>query len=450
MGHLNLPCAKCGYPNMIIKGTTTSCFNCGEVNIFNDSFDIFSNYIQELFGYAKAIEELEHELPEQTLMERQNAIENAFTKFINDNRNINKIICTKIDDKATNIDIPKTYKLAKTAALLALSMENYLIPHLKIEILKNKQEEIRLYLQIHSFLLRALAISGEAKEAYNIEKTKEKYVESEKQFIKLINFINKSNQDNPNLKFEEEMLEAVVGKEFSILLTNITDTSPVYFIEDIENIEIKLKDQTSRKIIETKAQLLKIYEVATNFSFINEDLRNLKLYPPEIKEEHILYNIQSAKDDLSIHKRKIHEIKEKFEDIKKKLIVIHCGNYLDYLKSYISEFNVRYREAQEVVDTTIINYVHKMIAEFSIESSEQFDLIEEMLDAGIFSQDSLLPKVEQQKNVLLDTAANIERFTNDLSSLAELQKLDKMFRPEIFQAIVDKKVIFDKKNLQIR
>ena len=294
-------------------------------------------------------------------------------------------------------------------------------------------------------MLRALAISGEAEEAYNIEKTKEKYVESEKQFIKLINFINKSNQDNPNLKFEEEMLEAVVGKEFSILLTNITDTSPVYFIEDIENIEIKLKDQTSRKIIETKAQLLKIYEVATNFSFINEDLRNLKRYPPEIKEEHILYNIQSAKDDLSIHKRKIHEIKEKFEDIKKKLIVIHCGNYLDYLKSYISEFNVRYREAQEVVDTTIINYVHKMIAEFSIESSEQFDLIEEMLDAGIFSQDSLLPKVEQQKNVLLDTAANIERFTNDLSSLAELQKLDKMFRPEIFQAIVDKKVIFDKK-----
>ena len=74
----------------------------------------------------------------------------------------------------------------------------------------------------------------------------------------------------------------------------------------------------------------------------------------------------------------------------------------------------------------------------------EFDLIEDV-DAGIFSQDSLLPKVEQQKNVLLDTAANIERFTNDLSSLAELQKLDKMFRPEIFQAIVDKKVIFDKK-----
>ena len=109
---------------MIIKGTTTSCFNCGEVNIFNDSFDIFSNYIQELFGYAKAIEELEHELPEQTLMERQNAIENAFTKFINDNRNIT-IICTKIDDKR-NIDIPKLHWLK--CAMLALSMENYLIP----------------------------------------------------------------------------------------------------------------------------------------------------------------------------------------------------------------------------------------------------------------------------------------------------------------------------------
>ncbi len=445
MGILNLPCAKCGTPISIIKGTTTTCFNCGELNIFNDSYEIFSNYIQEIFGYPKAIESIEQDLQEKTLMERQNAIDKAFTKFLNENRSISKIIYTKIDDKAEILDKSKVITLSRSASLLALTIETYFLPHITNDFMKAQQYEIKHYAEIHALLLWGLALSIDAKEAYTIEKTKDKYIECEKLFTRIINYIEKITQESKNGKVDEEKQIALIGKDFAKLLYNITDTNPAYFIDNIEEIEAKLKNGTSRKITETKTQLLKIYEIAVNFSFINEDLRNLKLNSPEPKEEHILYNIQSVKDEIAVFKRKLKEIKQKFEDIKKKLIIIHCGNYLEYINTFIAEFNKKYREIQEIVDNTIINHIQKLIAEFSMEASEQFDLIEDMLETGLVSEENLVTKIEQQKNNLLESAATIKFFTEDLCKMAELEKLERSLINDVISATMEKKAIFDKK-----
>ena len=445
MGHLNLPCAKCGIPISIIKGTTTTCFNCGELNIFNDSFDIFSNFIQELFGYAKAIEEVEQDVQESTLLERQNAIDKAFTKFINENRSVNKILYTKIDDKADVLDKLKILNLSKNASLLALTIENYMLPHIKNEYFKVQQKEIKTFLEINALLLWALSLSVEAKEAYNIEKTKDKYIQCEKQFARTLSVIEKLSQESQNGKVEEEKLIASIGKEFAKLLYNITDTNPAYFIDNTEEIEAKLKNGTSRKITETNTQLLKIYDIAVNFSFINEDLRTLKFSAPEPKEEHILYNLQSIKDEIIVYKRKLKEIKDKFGDIKKKLVILHCGNYLEYINTFIAEFNKKYRDIQEIIDNTITNHVQKLIAEFSLEASEQFDLIEDMLKTGLVSQENLVAKIEQQKINLLETATNIKLYTEELTKLAELETLDKPLLNDVLTATMEKKAIFDKK-----
>ena len=98
MPNINFPCTNCGASLPITEGSIVRCFACGMKNVYSESFNEFDQYIIELFGYPKAIDEIESSIDESTLNERMAALDKAFNDSIAQSRQIEYVLISKLDE----------------------------------------------------------------------------------------------------------------------------------------------------------------------------------------------------------------------------------------------------------------------------------------------------------------------------------------------------------------
>jgi hypothetical protein len=442
---VSLPCTDCGAALPISEGSIIQCFSCGINNEYSESFEYLTQFVFEIFNITKGIEDIEEKITDNVLNERMMVIDRIFNEYLSQSRQIEYVVVTKRDEIEFKIDI---HDLGKKIGMLGLIIDNYLIRHIKNDLQVKQYSEMKTLCEIRNALLTSLWMTYEAKKSYKVKEAQEWYKKSQSNFTRA-KTIALEYGEKSTIGFEDEKIIAEAGERFTELLYDFLTNNPGYFADELEEIETILKDLTDVRAIFFKKQIIEFYTLGTALMFLMGEIRERKPFEKlNIKFERILFYTQEIKEHFITAKTWLLELDEKFRDYQKKLMELHCGIRIGYLDDYRKEFEKRQLETTNQFNDSISQYVSATLSDYSIEISDDFDLLDVLMDDDGFDKELLMDKFEKERFEIAALSSTVKDFLFDFLKISINENLTQTYNLEIITAISEKNAEFDKKILR--
>src|SRR6056297_932606 len=301
MSITSLPCVNCGVNLPITKGSTVQCFSCGTTNGYTESLDLLTDVLLDLFGYQGKFEEINDSVSKNTIQKRMLEIDKNFNKLLSESRQIDLIVITKLDSfLSEDTDIQK---LRKHLGLLAIIIEQFLVPLLDNDLQAQQYNEMISLLKIRNIQLSGLIFTQKAKDAYQVDDSQSFYYQAQKNFAQAKNYAQEFAKEY-HVDFQSEESLSDCAEKFCALLEDFTTNNPAYFADELEELELKLKDLTDARAITLKKQVITFYNLGTSLMFLLEEMREKKPFKAlKIQYERIPFYTQEIKEDFYAAKR---------------------------------------------------------------------------------------------------------------------------------------------------
>jgi hypothetical protein len=443
---IHLPCTKCGAALPITRGSIVQCFICGSQNAFLESFDELSRFALEILPITRIPEEVEDKVNLEQCNNRMKQIDTYFNEYLSKTRQIEYLVISKHDEVEDNTDIQH---LGKSIGKLAILIEFFLLPHLENSFQQKQYQEMLILCKIRNVQLHALHLTIIAKKEFRIEQAKDLYRWAQKNYTKAQEYAAEIVKKQNMPDFEEERILSQAAAQFASLLEEFLTANPGYYADELEQIELLIKEFTDSRATTLKKQIIRFYSIGNDIAFLLEDLRNHKLLNNiQPGEERVLYYTQDIRQNLTSARKWLEETDNKFLTTQKILMQLHGGQLLPYLEDSRKEFQTRKQECIAIFNDLISQYFTATISDYALEASEIFELLDAFMDNEEFDAPELVQKFEHYYHEILVLNETIRQFILDLLKYAINENLFELHSVEMVNAISEKSALFDKKVLR--
>ncbi|MBD3353475.1 MAG: hypothetical protein GF364_18475 [Candidatus Lokiarchaeota archaeon] len=440
-----LPCTNCGNSLDIIKGTVVQCFACGTKNSHFECYDVFSGYVQEVLGYPKAIDQAEDNVEEDELRKRIKIIDEKFNQYLKEVNSIDSFVVVKIYSDIAE-DLHKTsIDLSKRLGMLKILIDLYILPHIGGETAKKQYSEYSIVCKIYHLAVLGLRHTIESKNNFKVELSAEQYEKARWNFKNAAEFAKDVSKSKENMDFSKEIVLFESASEFCAILKDILNSNPAYYSDQFEQLIENLESVHSSKARYLKNQMKEIYDLANELPKILHELRK-KTYLNSIdtEQEKILYHSEEIKEKLTNAKIWIQDINDRYHNLQKKVVKLHNGQLIPYLRDYRKEFQNRLTHTKEMYNDTISQILQTTLLDYTISVT---DLLEEVQNGFTFIKLSPLEVIERIRYVKKDMLSlddDLKEFLFEILDYAIPESLRSEHLHGIISSISDKHSSFDR------
>lgn len=439
------PCTNCGNALDIIKGTVVQCFACGVRNSHFESFNLMSEFVQDVFGYPKAIEKLESEIEQSLLSDRMEKIDAYFSNLL-----------LKVNDFRTFF-VSKTYsddlkplqeesaEVSKQIGMLSITIDMYLLPHLEADAVKSKYQHYNTICKIYNKALLGLRHAIKAKSTYIVEDAAKLYQKARWNFQKSVEIVEDQAKQGEADQFSAEKAFFDVSAQLSVLLGEILTTNPAYYSEKIEEIIETLDSIDLKQAQNLKHQINEIYELSNELPYIMEEIRLSKpLGYIDTERERILYHSEEVIEQFTNAKIWIKDIQDRYSTMQTEIMKLHCGKMVDYLRDYRKEFQNRLSQTIERYNDDLLKVMQTSLLDYTLSSSDLLDEVEQGFTFIKLTPAEVIDRIRYLKSDLTMLDKELKEFLFELLDLGIPDSLKLENVPNIVSTISDKHSSFDK------
>jgi len=421
----HLPCKKCGSGLPIVKGSITQCPYCGTKTLYMESISSFKYYIGEVLNLTSFKTErlfknseirIERIIKHSEIEKYQSMIESFFHKLNSDFNEYRHLIITKLD----NIEIEpiKLFNLIRTAGNFEIIIEEFLLPNIKNEKIREKYQNFRDLTYLINKSLLGLYYSYLAKNSQYLNTCERYYFIAEKNYQNIVDYCNITKLENNHRSICEKKEMYIILSEFALILRGILNKNPKYYSDKLEDLLDRLTEVKAEDIkkFNLYTQIEKIYQLERNTCVL---LEKVKIYNPFLSTDtlgdNIIFNTEENLEKINRVQNWIKDVSERYQKYQRSLLKLHSGKLVKYLESYRAEF---------------INYKNINVEKFS-------NLLEEMILKAFNAYNSEAVEVLStlsdliQNNIFNDNT--IKRFEVEYKDLIHLDELLKNFIIDIFK-----------------
>jgi len=375
---------------------------------------------------------------------RKYLIELFFRKLNSSFKEYRHLIITKLDD--IQINPKKIFYLIRSAGILELVIEKFLLPYINEDKIKKKYKEFRDFSYIINKTLLSLYYSSLAKNSKFIEKCSKYYKLVEKNYQNVVDYCNITYLENTRSKLYKKKELYVILTEFTRILRDILNKNPKHFSAKLENLMIKL-ERINEKSIQTYhlySQVEHIYQLERDTSVL---LEKVKIVNPFVStyslEGNIIFNTEENLKQLNTVRNWIKNASEKYQNYQRSLLKLHSGKLINYLESYRTEF-INYKNKNvEKLNNLLETMITKAFNSYNTESVELLNSLSDFVQNNILN-DKIIERFEIEHKDLIDLDDILKKFIVDLFQKPLLRNLESDYYEKLISIISGKHTEFDK------
>ncbi len=438
----HLPCKKCGNSLPIVKGSKALCPYCGARTLYMESIYSLKHYLTLILNLTSI--KIQTHLKNKEIERRKCLIDSFFRQLNSNFKEYRHLIITKLDD--VQIDPKKVFFLIRSAGILELVIEKFLLPYLNEDKIKTKYNNFRDSSYVINKSLLGLYYSYLAKNSKYIEKCFKYYKLVEKNYQNIVNYSNITYLENTKSKLHQKKELYIILSEFTKILRDILNKNPKHFSAKLENLLIKL-ERISEKNIQTYhlySQVEHIYQLERDTSVLLEKVKIINPFSTTNPlEGSIIFNTEENLKQLNDVRDWIKNISEKYQNYQRNLLKLHSGRLINYLESYRTEFinykNKNVEKLNDLLEAMII----KAFNAYNTESVEVLNNLSDFVQNNILN-DKIIEKFEIEQKDLIDLDDILKKFINDLFNKPLLRNLESDYYEKLVSLISGKHTEFDK------
>ncbi|MHA1338681.1 MAG: hypothetical protein ACTSRZ_01485 [Promethearchaeota archaeon] len=440
-----LPCSNCGNDLEIFKGTTIQCFTCGQKNSHYESYEVFSAYVQDVFGYPKAIETAEKEVNTQELYRRIEIVDSLYNKYLQQISSLDTFVVSKLYPHSTKSLLGKSISISKNLGMLKILIELYILPHIKGESNERRYKEYCAICEIYHLAILGLRHTIEGKDNFKIEISAEFYERAKWNFNDALKAAERISDSELSLNLEKEILVFDICYQFCSILKDILTINPTIYSDQLEILIEKCDVIPSSKLRVIKSEIKKIYDYSNALPKILEEVRTQKpLKRIDPNREHILYHSEEVIEQLSNAKLWIKDIEENYSTTQNEILKLHGGVFLDYLKVFRNEFQKRVKDAKSNYDKLIDKIIQTILQDYALSASDFLDELERGFQFLDTSPEDIINRARLVKEDLLSLDSEIKQFIFAILDFCFNEDLKKKAIPSMITSISERHSSYDK------
>ncbi|MFO8018341.1 MAG: hypothetical protein R6U96_06870 [Promethearchaeia archaeon] len=441
----HLPCIKCGSKLSIVEGSLVNCFSCGTKNTYSESLDLLNNYLMEILTISSIKKIEKEEITDKIIQLRKKSLEIYFHELNSKYYGCKNLIKSKLDKE--DIEKDKLLELIRACGTFNLIISQYLLPHLENGVSKRRFEDMEIFSYIFHKALLGLYFTAEARTNFEYERCKENYNYAKRNYKEGEEFLSSKLGDQEQSEFKRYSMLFSILSQLTEILKTILNENPSYYTEDLENLisQIDSIKEKNIQISNLRSQINEIYNLVREAPLILEEIRVADIFSLlDPLDDNLVYQSQEVLEKVERIKNWIEDSTDRYQDIQKKLLSLHSGKFIKYLKTYRQEFDTRRNNNIEQFDELLDKVISRSIGDYNMETIEILDILSDFIQKSDASEESIIKRFEIEHDDLVKFDETLKNLVIELFKKSYRTDLESEYYKDLISMISDKHSEFDR------
>ncbi|MGV9173102.1 MAG: hypothetical protein ACOC35_11105 [Promethearchaeia archaeon] len=441
-----LPCIKCASKLSMVEGSLVNCFNCGIKNTYSESVNLLNNYLMEILAIPSIDKLEEQEITDEIIQLRKKSLEIYFHELNSKYYGYKNLIISKLDKDDTEKD--KLLDLIRACGTYNLIISQYLLPYLDDDgVSKRRFEDMKIFSVIFHKSLLGLYFTAEARTNFEHERCKENYDYAKRNYKEGLEFLTKTLEGEIRSEFEKHIILFQVLSELTEILQTVLNENPSYYSEDLENLisQIDAIKEKNIQISNLRSQVTEIYNLVREATLILEEIRVADIFSTlDPIKGNLVYQTEEALEKVERIKDWIEDSTDRYQTIQKKLLRLHSGKFVKYLKTYRQEFDTRRNKNIERFDELLDKIISRSIGDYNMETIEILDILSDFIQKSDSSVEGIIQRFEIEHDDLIKFDETLKNLVIELFKKPFRMDLESEHYKALIDMISDKHSEFDR------
>jgi hypothetical protein len=158
----------------------------------------------------------------------------------------------------------------------------------------------------------------------------------------------------------------------------------------------------------------------------------------------LVYQSEEVLEKIDRIKAWIDDSTERYQSIQRKLLRLHSGQFIEYLKTYRQEFNTRRNNNIEKLDELIDKTISRAMGDYNMETIEILDILSDYVEKSDASVESIIQRFKIEHEDLVKFDETLKNFVISLFKKPFRQDLESEYYRELISLISGKHSEFDR------
>ncbi|MGV9199030.1 MAG: hypothetical protein ACOC4M_09340, partial [Promethearchaeia archaeon] len=353
---------------------------------------------------------------------------------------------SKLDKDDTEKD--KLLDLIRACGTYNLIISQYLLPYLDDDgVSKRRFEDMKIFSVIFHKSLLGLYFTAEARTNFEHERCKENYDYAKRNYKEGLEFLTKTLEGEIRSEFEKHIILFQVLSELTEILQTVLNENPSYYSEDLENLisQIDAIKEKNIQISNLRSQVTEIYNLVREATLILEEIRVADIFSTlDPIKGNLVYQTEEALEKVERIKDWIEDSTDRYQTIQKKLLRLHSGKFVKYLKTYRQEFDTRRNKNIERFDELLDKIISRSIGDYNMETIEILDILSDFIQKSDSSVEGIIQRFEIEHDDLIKFDETLKNLVIELFKKPFRMDLESEHYKALIDMISDKHSEFDR------